>query len=228
MISRSESLAQQIRDSIYDGIITGKLTSGETYSVSEMSQKLGVSRTPVREAVLQLEEIGLITILRNRGFRVNEVSAEDIVSAFQIRYLLEPFCAALAAEVENPEHLIMKLEQHMDTMLEASRTNDIRSFMEADKIFHDLILEQGNNVRLTQAVNAARDATYTRGLSSQSLQRAWDDINSEHRAILRAIKNYDPEHAANAMRKHVRATGEHLLHRMGYVPEETWLGPLNL
>lgn len=224
VISRQESLAQQVRDYVYDKIITGDLVASETYSVSELSHQLGVSRTPVREAVLQLEEIGLVAIVRNKGFRVVEVSAEDIVSAFQMRYLLEPFSAARAAQQTGSGRVMAELRRSMSVMVEASASNDRRAFMAADKEFHDLLLDQGENSRLTQAVNTARDATYSRGLSTRSLQRTWNDIHEEHERILRAIDDSDAEEAAGAMRDHIRATGEHLLQRMGHALHDDWLG----
>lgn len=224
MISRHEPLAQQVRDYIHDQIITGTFPASSTYSVSEMSLRLGVSRTPVREAVLQLEEMGLVTIIRNKGFQVIEVSAEEIASAFQLRYLLEPFCAAWAAAGSGVEQLHQTMESSISEMREAGRRNDRPSFMAADRRFHDLILDQSGNRRLARAVNAARDATYTRGLSTHSAARTWDEICEEHTIILRAIEARDATAAETAMQDHIRATGEHLLRRMGYAPKPDWVG----
>lgn len=224
VISRVEPLAQQVRDFIYEQIISGAIDTDETYSVSELSQQLGVSRTPVREAILQLEEIGLVTIIRNKGFRAVEVSAEEIVSAFQLRYLLEPFCASSAANLDDVSGVVGVLEGHMGEMARASDASDRKAFMQADRDFHDALLGVAGNTRLTRAVNGARDATYTRGLSTYSADRTWTMISDEHERILEAVRQGNASAAAEAMREHICSTGEHLLRRMGSDPEGDWLG----
>ncbi|GAA1324292.1 GntR family transcriptional regulator [Leucobacter albus] len=226
VISRVEPLAQQVRDYVYNQIISGAIDPSETYSVSELAQQLGVSRTPVREAIMQLEEIGLVAIIRNKGFRAVEVNAADIISAFQLRYLLEPFCAEKAAAHSAGEGSVVvgELEAAMRDMKRASTANDRKQFMLADRQFHEVLLSVPGNDRLTRAVNGARDATYVRGLSTFSADRTWVEIYAEHEQILAAVRDGDAVQAAGAMRSHICATGEHLLRLMGSDTEGDWLG----
>lgn len=228
VISRVEPLAQQVRDHVYNEIIGGEIDPAKTYSVSELAQQLGISRTPVREAIMQLEEIGLVEIIRNKGFRAVEVNAADIVSAFQLRYLLEPFCAARAAGLREAaaaaDSVVAELEACMREMHAASSAGEQRRFMLADRQFHEILLGVAGNDRLTRAVNGARDATYVRGLSTYSAERTWGAICEEHEVVLSAVRDGDADAAADAMRDHICATGENLLRLMGHDVDADWLG----
>lgn len=200
------SLETQVRDRLRADIAHGRLVTDRIYSVAEIAAEAGVSRTPVREALLQLEVSGLIRFHRNRGFSVVTVSEADLTEIFQLRLALEVPAARRIAR-HAPAGLVRALEALLGDMQDAGVKDDRDGFMEADRNFHELILTSVGNVRLTRAVNSARDATFSRGLSTEAPDRSWHDLVGEHEAVLDAIRRERPIAAGEAMSTHLVNTG---------------------
>jgi DNA-binding GntR family transcriptional regulator len=206
------SLTSKVGESLRAAIVSGELTAGELYSVHDLAGTLGVSRTPVREALIQLASKGMVQFERNRGVRILETTAHDLEEVFELRLLLEVPAARLA--VARIDHAgIASLEELLRQMGRAADEDSEQSLMAHDRRFHRLILEAAGNHRLAAFVDSLRDMVLTRGVSTAGASRSLRAIADEHVAILERIKAGDADGAADAMRAHVLHTAQLLLHR---------------
>ena len=214
-VTRSEQAHRILRAAIN----AGELMPGEIYSVQKLAQQLGVSRTPVREALLQLGRQGLVQPVRNRGFVVLETSTQDIRDIFQIRLLLEPAAAKLATRRIQPADLDQLRAEYQD-MTRAARAGDGDRMWKHDRAFHRAIMQASGNTRLAEYIETLRDFVQTRGKLT-TLTRQLVTIAGEHEPILSALVRGDARAAQTAMRRHLTETRDILL-----VQESRAPGPL--
>lgn len=204
-VNRSEEAHAILREAIS----SGRMSPGQIHSVQALAEQLGVSRTPVREALLQLARQGLVEPVRNRGFLVVERSLQDVRDIFEIRLLLEPAAARAAARRANAED-VDRMQAHYHEMTAAARAGDADTMWKQDRAFHLAILEASGNSRLAQYIDALRDLIQRRGqLTTRS--RQLQAIAREHGPILDAMEKRDGAGAEQAMRHHIRQTRDALL-----------------
>ncbi len=195
-------LAEQALSTLRSAVLDGRLRPGELYSVAQLADRLGVSRTPVREALLALERQGLVRFERNRGVRVLESSAHDLDEIFALRLLLECPTARLAAErfdahdIADLQGLIGEMAAHVD---DAEDT----AFMAFDRAFHERVLRAAGNRRMLEVVAGLRDFVRFRGVSTVKRGRSMRVILDEHTRILDALRDGDGAGAEAAMRDHL-------------------------
>jgi DNA-binding GntR family transcriptional regulator len=212
-IAAPRTLTSHARAGVLAGIGDGRLEPGALYSVAQLAEQLGVSRTPVREALLMLEREGRVRFERNRGVRILAPTAHDIAEVFELRLLLEvPTTAASAGTVDLDE-----LADAFEAMSKAADGGDEAAFMDGDERFHAVILTASGNRRLVAAVAQLRDAVRGRGASTVGRSRTLPEILGEHGAILDALRAGDGDRAAAAMRYHLRRTGDLLADQSGVV-----------
>jgi DNA-binding GntR family transcriptional regulator len=210
-LAAPQTLATHARNSVLAAIGDGRLEPSGRYSVAQLAEQLGVSRTPVREALLVLEREGRVRFERNRGVRIVAPTAQEIAEVFELRLLLEvPTTAAAAGRVD-----LDALGAELDAMGEATGAADEAAFMDRDERFHAVILAASGNRRLVASVAALRDAVRGRGASTVGRSRSLEEILGEHRAILEALRAGDADRAAAAMRYHLRRTGDLLVAQEG-------------
>jgi DNA-binding GntR family transcriptional regulator len=211
-IVRAEaSLTSQVREAIRGLIVDGRLVPGTLHSVQALSNQFGVSRTPVREALIDLAQQGMVRFERNRGVRILQTSLHNLEEIFALRLLLEVAATYRAAHLMGPGKL-QQLNRHAELMARAAEATDSRRRIEHDRAFHTVILEASGNHQLATFVSRLRDLIYARGLSSVvgRMRSAMDSVE-EHRRVLRAIEAHDPELAAEEMKLHVLHTGRLVL-----------------
>src|SRR5690606_1009675 len=211
------SLAAQTYEAIRRAIVTGELAPGSLHSVVDIAAQLGVSRTPVREALLQLATHGVVRFERSRGVRILEVSTRDIEEIYTLRYLLEVPSAYRAAPLMTDERLA-QLSKALERMRQACGVGDERLFQEEDVLFHELILEVAGNTRVTQSVATMRAQMAARGLSTTKTRTLWD-IWRVHERILERLQARDEQGAAEAMRDHLLETTRLLITQSTGDPE---------
>jgi DNA-binding GntR family transcriptional regulator len=183
-LAAPQTLAAHTRRAVLAAIADGRLEPGGRYSVAQLAEQLGISRTPVREALLVLEREGRVKFERNRGVRILETTADDVAEVFELRLLLEvPAAAKACGSVD---------------------TGDLEAALAAgdSEAFHDLILLAAGNRRLAAIVGGLRE------LLGRHAARDAAELEAEHRAILAALEAGDAERAAAAMRYHLRRTAE--------------------
>lgn len=198
-------LTAAVAETLRTAILTGELRTGELYSVSGLAGHLGVSRTPIREAVLGLVDAGLVTVQRNRGFRVVRPSADRIADIFAVRLLLEvPAAGAAAGPADRT--LIRGLNAELAAMRAASRAKDEPAFVLADRAFHDLVLTAAGNAVLASVVAGLRAGIVSLGVSTAGRSRSLRAIADEHVPIRAALAAGDAAAAERAMREHLTRT----------------------
>ncbi|MGO2052532.1 GntR family transcriptional regulator [Glutamicibacter sp. 287] len=209
-ISPKESLTEQVTTKIRAAIVSGEMTPDNHYSAIAISEKLGVSRTPVREALQLLEKEGIVTVAKNRGVRVNQISLDDIVEVFQVRLIIEPPAAARAVLNASEGDLETLRELHRE-MLKVGQTGDGRATLEADKKFHLYLLGLANNAKLDGIVGELRNLVLAHGQVTIPQARTSQDLAGDRDELMKSILERDPSGAATAMRNHVLRTAQMLV-----------------
>jgi DNA-binding GntR family transcriptional regulator len=163
------SLRQAVLQQVRAEIVSGRAQAGTIYSVPELAASLGVSTTPVREALLELSLAGLLTPLRNRGFLVEGHSVKDLENLFAVRVMLERFALETLARqgLTDPE----PLRALADAVGAAVSREDVNSYIEADRRFHEALVARAGNPRLTRLVVAQRDEMRLHGIDSKEGRR---------------------------------------------------------
>ncbi|QDH10672.1 GntR family transcriptional regulator [Nocardioides dongxiaopingii] len=195
------SLTDAVIAAVRDGVRDGELVPGATYSVYQLAGLLGVSRSPVREAMLRLAEAGLVEIVRNRGFRVVLPRARDVEEIFEIRLALEPAAAGRAATLGCPE-----ATDCLAAMATAAADDDAPAFWAADHALHRALLTRAGNTRAAAIVEQLRSTTALLGPPTTATGRTLREIHAEHAPIVTAVRAGDAGAAEGAMRAHLEQT----------------------
>ncbi|HEX6076451.1 MAG TPA: GntR family transcriptional regulator [Micromonosporaceae bacterium] len=204
------SLADQVASSLRQAVRSGVLQPGRLYSAYQMADTLGVSRSPVREALLRLAEAGMVEFERNRGFRIVLPKPRDIAELFHLRLLLEVPAARRVAS-EAPPDLVDELRAQLVDMERAATEHDEIRFMRHDQNLHGAILSAAGNRRLVSLIDNLRDMTRLLGASTVDRSRTLHDVCAEHVPIVDAIAAREPDKAGTAMAQHVTNTGRLLV-----------------
>ncbi len=207
---RGATLTDQVMNFVRAAVISGELETGKLYSVYQIADLLGISRSPVRDGLLRLEEAGLVEFARNRGFRIIPTSPYDVAEIFSLRLALEVPAASRAATACTPE-LTEELVELEKKMRAAAATDAEEEFFALDQQLHDLILGAARSNRGRDIVNRLRVATRLLGVSTAGKQRTLADIVVEHSPIIEAVKAGQSSEAATAMRDHLTRTGRLLV-----------------
>lgn len=219
-MSQRVSATDLIHEKLRQAIVSGELLGGSLHSIYQVAARFGVSRTPVRDAVLRLADAGMVDIERNRGFRVRGLRVVDIRHVFELRLLLEVPAAAFAARRPS-EQLLRELTDLLDALAEAAAAADSARFVQSDRQLHRAIISSTGNDQLVAAVESLRDATQARGLSTMQQSRNLHEIQHEHIPIVEAIRHGDALAASRMMRSHLVETGMLLMRQVASTTGET-------
>ncbi|MFT4298978.1 MAG: GntR family transcriptional regulator [Aeromicrobium sp.] len=213
--SGRRTAADEVFTQLRERIVTGELVPGARQSIYRLSDELGVSRTPVREAVVRLADLGLVSVERNRGIVVQGVRAEDVRDVFELRLLLEVPAAAGAAERADAD-LVRRLREALAAMRAAAEAADDAAFTRHDRELHAALGAALGNARLSGVVDRLRDSIQAHGVSTIDRTRSMTMIAEEHAPIVEAVAARDPVAAAGAMREHLERTAALLLEQLGH------------
>ncbi|MER5217124.1 GntR family transcriptional regulator [Streptomyces sp. NPDC002838] len=199
---QSVSLRQQAREALRTRIVLGQIEPGQVESVINVASELGVSITPVREAVMDLANLGMVEIIRNRGFRVPVLTDHDLEEIFRLRTMLEvPAMVELAERADREP--VAGFRQLAEQLTDTARQGDLVPFLDLDRQFHLGLLELLGNRRLVAMVGQLRDQARMEGLQKLADQGELTQSGEEHLAIVDAIASGDAELTAELMRKHL-------------------------
>jgi DNA-binding GntR family transcriptional regulator len=201
----ASSLRDQARQAIRARIVTGDLAAGEIYSAASLAERLGVSATPVREAMLDLAAVGLVEAVRNRGFRVVAPGERDLDEIGELRLLLEAPALRLVAERAGDDQLAA-LEPLLAALEAAAESGDVVAYLTADREFHLRLLDLAGNRRLGRLVDQLRDQTRLIGIEALAESGRLAASDREHREMLDALRARDADRAEAVMRAHVQHT----------------------
>ena len=202
---RDRSLRGRVFSQIRENILSGKYKDGMELREIAIGEELGVSRTPVREALRQLELEGLVKIIPNKGAIVTSINAKDIKDIYKMRSLLEGLCARWATrnitdeQIEELEEVIYLSEFYLNKKSQGKATH----VTEMDGKFH-LVLYQASNSRMLGHIlrDFHKYVQVARTMSVKSEDRARKSIE-EHKAILEAIKQKDEDLAEKLAHEHI-------------------------
>ncbi|CAN5340323.1 GntR family transcriptional regulator [soil metagenome] len=202
--------AEQVMDAVRAALDSGVMKPGIKYSAYQLADALGVSRTPVRDALLRLEEVGLIRFEARQGFRILLPDPREIADIFAIRLALELPAVSRAAGVCDPA-LAARLQQRMETLRSVATTGDEHAFAHHDQLLHDHIMEAAGNSRARAIVRSMRESIRLLGAITTDRARTLFDIDDEHQPVIAAIVANEAESATAAMRTHLTSTARILI-----------------
>ena len=202
---RQESLAQQAFQEVKSAILSGSVAPGTTLSEIELAEAMGISRTPVREALAMLRSAGLIESVPGGGHIVRTLGPDEIRELFLVRETLE--CLALREFVSAAsERSIPALDDIIGIQRRAHADLDTDAFLDADTEFHLTICRQAHLHQVAGLLASLRDKMRQAGLRAVAYPDRIPQVLQEHEAIVDALRAGDAEAAQQAMRSHLNAT----------------------
>jgi len=193
---------QQAYDYIKRNIIELKFKPGEFVADTQIAEELGVSRTPVREALYKLENEGLLVGVARRGWRVYSLSLEDIQDIFDIKVSIEGMIAAKAAACAD-ETLRQQLRDAVQQMKTAVAADDPKAWLEADFALHDVLYQMAGNERAQRIVANLNDQWHRLRIGFSAMEGRIQRSAEEHETFVQAILDMDAERAEREMRDHL-------------------------
>ena len=204
MINDEEYLP--LRDVVFNTlrqeILTGKLKPGERLMEIHLANKLGVSRTPIREAIRKLELEGLVIMIPRRGAEVAQITWKNLKDVLEVRRALDVLAIELACDRMTEEEL-RALNEACDNFRAATKTQDTRKIAEADVALHDIIVVSTQNARLIQLVNNLSEQMYRYRFEYLKDATQHDMLVQEHKEMYNSILNKDRAAAAAVGYKHI-------------------------
>jgi DNA-binding GntR family transcriptional regulator len=204
-------LRDVVFNTLRDAILTGKLVPGERLMENQLAEKLGVSRTPVREALRMLELENLVELVPRKGAQVLDMSEKDITNILEVRSALEGLATSLACKKMTKEDLQQLKNMEVD-FEKAVADNDVEHFVDIDEDFHDLIFAATENDKLINIFRNLRIQLYRyRMAQAKNNETSMSTIVAHHRSIIRAIENHDAEEGASIAQGHIKYQTESIL-----------------
>ena len=193
-----------------EAILEGKLEPGKRLMEMQLAENLGVSRTPVREAIRKLELEGLVVMVPRKGAYVADVSIKDMVEVLEIRAALEGLAASLAAERMTPKDVKI-LKVLADEFKKFHLEQNFKGMIEKDIEFHEKIFESTGNEKLYQMSQGLREQIYRFRVRYISEYNQSDNLVIEHDKILKAISKKDSQLAYNYGWEHIESLRNHMI-----------------
>lgn len=195
-----------LRDVVFNtlrqAILTGELKPGERLMEIHLANRLGVSRTPIREAIRKLELEGLVIMIPRRGAEVAQITEKSLKDVLEVRRALDALCAELACDRIKEDEL-SALKEACITFEEATKTRDTKVIARADVQLHDIIVEATGNNRLITLVNNLSEQMYRYRFEYIKDESQHDRLVEEHRSIYESLVKKDKQAASNAAKLHI-------------------------
>lgn len=201
-IDRVQSLRKLVEDALASAIVSGEMAPGELFSAPTLAQRFEVSTTPVREAMLNLEKRGLVEAVRNKGFRVTGVSAEELQDIVDVRLMLEPAAMKRLAGTIALDAL-PALRDKAAAIAAGAERGDLGAYLVADAAFHNALTAMLGNDRLAEIVADLRAKTRLPGLSSMLASEELRVSALEHHELLELLEAGNGDEAEALMRRHI-------------------------
>ena len=205
-----ELLSKKVYRILKSGIIDGILTPGTKLLEVKIAEQMGISRTPIREALRELAAKGFVKMIPNQGIIVSSDSIEDVREVMQIRGVLEGLAARLAATMINREQLA-QLEALLQKMEKFTKKNNPMHFGDVDAEFHNIIVNSCGNHRLIQMRKNITEQAHRYRIKSLNVSGRLIHSIEEHRKIYDALKKRDSRKADKACQEHIENTLKNIL-----------------
>ena len=194
-------------------LVNGQLEFDEVYSANQFAEMLGVSRTPIREALLQLTAEGFFISLRGRGFKIKEFSEKEIRDFFETRKMIESYVIEQLVEAVAEDDL-KPLEDSLERMLNGHGREEIYPFLDADKAFHMNLIHRYKNTLLESIMENIRDFISILGRKALRSPGRFQEVIREHQRIVAALRQKDKNQAVQAINDHLDATERSLIENL--------------
>ena len=195
-----------LRDVVFktlrQGILTGELKPGERLMEIHLANKLGVSRTPIREAIRKLELEGLVTMIPRRGAEVAQITEKSMKDVLEVRKVLDNLSVELACDRITEEEKEMLQNACVD-FEDAVKTGDFSMIAKTDVAFHDIIVAATRNIRLSQMVNNLAEQMYRYRFEYIKDSSQHNRLVQEHKEICEGIVSGNKEKALEAIEAHI-------------------------
>ncbi len=203
-MGRPASNAQRAVDELRDLIFSGQLSAGSDHLESELADRLGMSRTPVREAALTLAGQGLLEMRPRKGVRIRPISVEDMAEIYDVLTELECLAVREAAQARYDVGDLADLQSSIEAMDAAIAEVDLEAWAHADDRFHTELVRLGQNSRAVDIVAMMRDQVRRARMTTLFMRPLPTKSNADHRRVFEAILSGDPETAGRVHRAHRR------------------------
>lgn len=199
----NQSLREKIYFQIRDDITYGRISPGERLIESQLAQRFGTSRSPVREILRQLESEGLIKFQRNKGITVSKLSIKEVDEIYTLRLLLESYAARLAAEniKKNDTEILRGLQEKLKV---AAKNLDLKAWIENNDLFHDILCEHSENHNLILILDTLKRRIYRYKYIVLLNSKYFENYIEDHEGILRACERNDGAMAERYMKIHIK------------------------
>ena len=195
-----------LRDVVFNtlrqAILKGELAPGERLMEIQLAEKLGVSRTPIREAIRKLELEGLVLMIPRKGAEVARISEKSMRDVLEVRRSLEELAIELACERMTEEDF-KELDLAQNAFKKAVAGGTAMEIAETDEAYHDIIYNSTGNTRLVQILNNLREQMYRYRLEYVKDEANYKRLIAEHRVIYEAIRDRDRQTGAEAIKNHI-------------------------
>jgi DNA-binding GntR family transcriptional regulator len=208
-------LSDMAYSNIKEAIRLARLQPGQALSETRLSRQLGISRTPVREALQMLAQEGLVQIIPGRAVTVASPTVQDVMDAIHVRLLLEPEVVRLAAKHITPTQL-ETLQQAQAGLKQAIANNDRAAWSRADNVYHETICAACPNQLLGELAIQYRNRVSYLSIDAQGNFERLAVCTDEHRQIVDAIAAHDSELAAQTMRDHIEMFRQSIFKRLSH------------
>ena len=195
-------LRDVVFNTLREAILKGELKPGERLMELQLAAKLGVSRTPIREAIRMLEQEGLAVTIPRRGAEVAKMTEKDMQDVLQVREALDELAASIACELITEEEM-EQLEQAAEEFETATNTKDIKRIADTDMTFHDIIYHATRNPKLVNILNNLREQMYRYRVEYLKDEQNYPVLLKEHGEILAGFRERNKDMVTDSMRKHV-------------------------
>ncbi len=209
-IEQPLQLAKLAYEALRDSILSGHLAPGDIVNEMALAKELGISRTPVREALLELSSQGLVDILPRKGVRIKYFTERDVKEVCEIRELIELAVVEELARKE-PGRSFKRLQGALEQQREALKNGDMVEFLKADRLFHLALTNLADNRRLPKILENLRDLIQVMGKEALTRQGRVGEVLEEHLDIVACIKQGKMREAKEAMQRHLRRSRSAIL-----------------
>jgi len=213
-LQERKSLGQHVFDNLKQAIIRGNIAPGEWLVESHIAQMLGISRTPVREAIHKLERERLIERQPRGGFTVLGLNRDDIEETFGIRSVLEGYAARLATKKHKSKEL-KALEEKIEQFQECLKKKQMKALPQINTEFHELLYALSKSPRLIHIINGLRDQIFRFRRIILKDNKFANISNDDHKQMLEFMRKRDAEGVENLVRDHILRGRDVVLKELG-------------